>query len=72
MPVSDIIFDKRFAINSKKDVLWALGNKIHQKRRCVIVREEIYHVIEQEHLLSGHSGQDTTWAFIRNIYYGIT
>ena len=38
----------------------------------MVVQEEIFRVIEQEYLLSKHAGQDTTWASIRGVYYGIS
>ena len=38
----------------------------------MVVQEEIFRIIEQEHLLSKHAGQDTTWASIRGAYYSIS
>jgi hypothetical protein len=53
-------------------MLLALPSEGWPKERQVVVESEIFRVIEQEHLLSKHAGQDTTWASIRGTYYGIS
>ena len=61
-----------FKYDTEKDVLTFLPSDNHPAERQVVVQEEIFRVIEQEHLLSKHAGQDTTWASIRGVYYGIS
>jgi hypothetical protein len=53
-------------------MLLALPSESWPKDHQVVVENEIFGVIEQEHLLSKHAGQDTTWASIRGTYYGIS
>jgi len=61
-----------FKYDTEKDVLTFLPSDNHPAKRQVVVQEEIFRVIEQEHLLSKHAGQDTTWASISGVYYGIS
>ena len=37
-----------------------------------MVKEDIFRVIEQEHLLGKHAGQDMTWEAVKNTYYSIS
>lgn len=60
-----------FRYDAGTDILWALSSEKHQGERQVVVQEEILRIIEQEHLLSKHSGRDTTWTSISKTYYGI-
>ena len=60
-----------FKYDAEKDLLLALPSGIYPAEHQVVVQEEIFRVIEQEHLLGKHAGQDTTWASIRGTYYGI-
>ena len=60
-----------FRYDAASDILLALLSEGHSGKRQVVVQEEIFKVIEQEHLLSKHAGQNMTWAAIRNTYYGI-
>ena len=61
-----------FKYDTEKDILTFLPSDNHPAEQQVVVQEEIFRVIEQEHLLSKHAGQDTTWASIRGVYYGIS
>lgn len=61
-----------FRYDAEKDLLIALPSQSHELERQVVVEEEIFRIIEQEHLLSKHAGQDATWASIRGTYYGIS
>ncbi len=61
-----------FRYDVEKDMLLALPSESWPKDCQVVVENEIFGVIEQEHLLSKHAGQDTTWASIRGTYYGIS
>ena len=53
-------------------MLLVLLSESWPKDHQVVVENEIFGVIEQEHLLSKHAGQDTTWISIRGTYYGIS
>ena len=61
-----------FRYNTVNDILLVLPSESHPGERQVVVQEEILRVIEQEHLLSKHAGQNMTWAVIRNTFYGIS
>src|SRR5438046_1271240 len=61
-----------FRYDTVNDILLVLPSESHPGKRQVVVQEEILRVIEQEHLLSKHAGQNMTWAAIRNTFYGIS
>ena len=63
---------RTFRYDAEKDILIALPSDGHSQERRAIVQDEIFGVIEQEHLLSKHAGQDTTWASISKTYYRIS
>ena len=77
-PVNQIEHSQRHhAVNSFRydtvnNILLVLPSESHPGERQVVVQEEILRVIEQEHLLSKHAGQNMTWAAIRNTFYGIS
>ena len=56
----------------EEDILFMLPSEGHPQERRVVAEEEILSIIEQEHLLSKHAGQNTTWASINKTYYGIS
>ena len=61
-----------FQYDTDHDTLWALPCTGHSSERVVVVKEDIFRVIEQEHLLGKHIGQDITWEAVKNTYYGIS
>jgi hypothetical protein len=63
---------RTYRYDAERDILIALPSDGHSQERKVVVQDEIFSVIEQEHLLSKHAGQETTWASISKTYYGIS
>ena len=61
-----------FRYDAANNILLVLPSESHPGERQVVVQEEILRVIEQEHLLSKHAGQNMIWAAIRNTFYGIS
>ena len=63
---------RTFRYDADHDTLWALACTDHLSERVVVVKEDIFRVIEQEHLLEKHASQNMTWKAIKNTYYGIS
>jgi hypothetical protein len=65
-PINQIEHSQRHhAVNSFRydavnDILLVLPSESHSEERQVVIQEEILRVIEQEHLLSKHAGQNMT------------
>ncbi|KAI9766128.1 MAG: hypothetical protein M1839_005023 [Geoglossum umbratile] len=53
-----------FQYDAERDLLLVLASENWPKERQVVVEGEIFRMIKQEHLLSKHAGQDTTWASV--------